>query len=273
MKRWMILGLVGLAAFVVLGVGLTLIPKLRKNAADLSCKNNLREIGLFAAHNADPHFDRAKVTADVPAATVVNPALAPDQRLSWYVTLLPGFDQKRQKTDALLAGIDRGQPWASGPNQAAGRTKLVVLLCPGNPAEVNADQPALTNYVGIAGRGLDAANLPATDPRAGCFRYDAATPFALITDGLSQTLLIGERSAELGPWLRGGPATVRGIDESPGAVVILGSGGQFGGCHPTGANWGLADGSVRFFTDRTDPKVLIGMATIAGRDSDPLPGE
>ena len=53
---------------------------------------------------------------------------------------------------------------------------------------------------------------------------------------------------------------------------LQGSDGQFGGNHPFGANWAFADGSVRFFTDRTDPKVLLGLATIAGKDSDPIPG-
>lgn len=271
MKKWVILAVVGLAAVVVLGVALTVVPKLRVNAADLTCKNNLREVGLFAAHNADPNFERAKVVPEVPAGTVVNPALSPDQRLSWVVTVLPGFDQRRQKTADVLAGIARDQPWLAEPNQAVARTKIVTLLCPGNPPELDASRPAPTCYVGIAGRGVDAAGLPVADPRAGCFRYDAPTPFAAVTDGLSQTLMVGERSADLGPWLQGGPATVRVLEE--GGVPLLGAGGQFGGNHPTGANWGLADGSVRFFTDRTDPRVLLAMATIAGKGTDPLPGE
>ena len=52
--------LVGLGLVIGVGLVLTLIPKLRKNAADLACKNNLREVGLFAALNADPNADRAK---------------------------------------------------------------------------------------------------------------------------------------------------------------------------------------------------------------------
>lgn len=273
MKRWLILAFVGFALFIGLGVALTIIPKLRANAADAACKNNLREIGLFAANNADPHFDRSKLTGEVPAGTIFNAALPPELRLSWYVGALPGFDQKRQRTDALIASIAREQPWNSEQNHAAARTKLAVLMCPGNPPEALADQPAPTSYVGIGGRGADSPGLLATDPRAGCFRYDAATPFALISDGLSQTLLIGEHSSAVGPWLEGGPSTVRGLDDGAGAVLLQGFGGQFGGCHPLGANWGLADGSVRFFTDRTEPKVLLGMATIAGKDADPLPGE
>ena len=85
--------------------------------------------------------------------------------------------------------------------------------------------------------------------------------------------VLGERSADLGPWLRGGPATVRGLDDAPAAPPLLTPGGQFGGNHATVSNWGFADGSVRPFTDRTDPKVLFDLATIAGKGTDPLPGE
>src|SRR5262249_45210279 len=165
-------------------------------------------------------------------------------------------------------------------NQSAARTKLVALICPGNPPELVDGQFGPTSYVGIGGRGRGAPGLPLPPnphdpphPRGGGFRDATPTPLPRTTDRTSQTLLLGEHSTDVGPWLRGGPATVRGLDDSPGAAVLQGPGGQFGGCHPNGANWCLADGSVRFFTDRTDPKVLSGMATIAGRDNDALPGE
>jgi hypothetical protein len=145
----------------------------------------------------------------------------------------------------------------------------VALLCPGQPPEVDPKQPAPTQYVGIAGIGADAATLNFTPPapappRAGCFHYDGPTPFASITDGLSQTVLFGERSTDLGPWLRGGPATVRGLDNRPWAKPYIGLGGQFGGNHPDASNWALADGSVRTLTPRVDPKVLLDLATISG---------
>jgi hypothetical protein len=156
--------------------------------------------------------------------------------------------------------------------------RLVVLLCPGNPAHVDPEQPAPTQYVGIAGLGLDAATLnffpPApAPPRAGCFHYDSPTSFDSITDGLSQTLLFGERSADLGSWLRGGPATLRGLDDRADALPLIGPGGQFGGNHFETSNWAIADGSVRSFTPRVDRSLLFGMATIAGKEHDVIPGE
>jgi prepilin-type processing-associated H-X9-DG protein len=66
---------------------------------------------------------------------------------------------------------------------------------------------------------------------------------------------------------------VRGLDDAPGARPLVAADGQFGGNHPAVANWAFADGSVRPLTDRVDPKVLYGLATIAGQEHDPIPGE
>ncbi len=278
MKRYIIVGLIVVVLGLVVGFVLTAIPRMRTAANVVECQNHLREISLFAAQNADPSFDRAKAANAIPAGTVLPSQLPADERLSWYVTVLPSFDQKQQDTATILAGLDRGLGWQAEPNQAAARMKLSTLACPGHPPEFTADAPAPTSYVGIAGLGVDAALFPylpdgTPSPLAGCFRYDAPTPFVVISDGLSQTLLLGEHSNELGPWLAGGPATVRGLNDAVGAKPLQGIDGQFGGCHPNVANWAFADGSVRAFTDRIDPKVLYGLSTIAGHESDVLLGE
>lgn len=267
----------GLVVFALGGLLVTYLVKMRTRSDDVTCRNNLREIALFAAHHAKPRPGVApgRFLNEIPAGTIVLPGVPPEERLGWVVAVLPGLDQRRQDTEGLLAAVDRTAPWPAEKNQHAARTRLVTFLCPGNPPDVPPDRPGLSSYVGIAGLGLDAAALPGgpASPRAGCFRYDAPTPFDRITDGLSQTLMLGERSGELGPWLRGGPATVRGFDDAPGAPPVVGSGGQFGGNHPIGSNWAMADGSVRVFTPRVDPKVLFGLATVAGGEKDPLPGE
>lgn len=281
MRRWVVVGVAAFVAVVAAGFLFTFIPRMRRGAEQLGCANHLREIGLFAAHHVDPKsgVDPARFPTEIPAGTVLLAGTPPDDRLSWFPRVLPGFDQKRQPTDALVAGLQLAQPFAADANQAAARTRLRTALCPGNVPPTDPALPAPTCYVGIAGLGSDAALLALPDPpaaappRAGCFRYDHPTPFSSITDGLSQSILLGERSGDLGPWLRGGAATVRGLDDSPAAAPVLGAGGQFGGNHAAGANWGFADGSVRFFTDRTAPQVLYGLVTIAGGATDALPGE
>jgi prepilin-type processing-associated H-X9-DG protein len=239
----------------------------------LTSQNNLRELSLFAAHHTtpDPNRDATKLLKEIPAGTVPLTDTPPDQRLSWVVNVLPGLDQKRQNTAALITAIDRGKPWSAEPNQEAGRTRLVSLLCPENPPELPPDAPDVTHYVGISGVGVNAATLLASDPKAGAFRYDAPTPFDAITDGQSQSLLFAETRNAVGPWLRGGHATVRGLDDAPGALPLVG--GQFGGYFPSGGNFAFCDGSVRVFSPRTTPAVLLGLATIAGKESDPQPGD
>jgi hypothetical protein len=276
--------IIGAVLFVVVLAALlfTVIPKARLKANTERSRNNLREIATFAAYHAaggnlpsDPRVKRdvGQLRPQVPAGTRVLPDTPPENRLSWVVDVLPGMDQAKQPTTELLTRIDAAKPWSAEPNQAAGLTRLPVLICPENPPEMPPGQPAVTSYVGIAGVGADAATLPPTAPRAGAFRYDAPTLLTVIRDGdgLSQTLLFAETRNEVGPWLRGGSATVRGLLDRPDVPPLVG--GQFGGYFPEGGHFAFCDGSVRLFTPATTPQVLLGFATIAGKDTDPIPGD
>jgi hypothetical protein len=88
-----------------------------------------------------------------------------------------------------------------------------------------------------------------------------------------------ETSRDVGPWIRGGPSTLRPID--PEEAPLAGVGRPFGGTHFQ-TSWSftrradsfnvlLADGSVRFTTRNADVAVLRALATIAG--GEPLPAE
>ena len=201
-------------------------------------------------------FAEWNVAAAVPAGTVVRPELPPERRLSWVAPLLPTFNPKRQDTLAVYGQLDLTKAWDAGPNRAAAETPLRLLVSYAAPP------PTLP-------LGPDSV----ADPRAGCFRYGGPTPFAAIADGLSNTVLIGEVSTDLGPWLQGGPATVRTFDPSAGAPVPVGVGGQFGGNHLAGGIFGMADHGVRVLTRRTDARFLANLCTINGGDAAPLPGE
>jgi prepilin-type processing-associated H-X9-DG protein len=282
--------LIGFVFFVfgVAGLVLTYIPKARLQANLVGSRNNLRALALFAAHHAkpDPKVDASKLPTNVPPGTIYLAGVSVEDRLSWVVDVLPGFDQTKQNTEALLAEIDRTKLWTAEPNQKAGRTRLPALLCPENPPDLAPGAPGLTSYVGIGGIGLDAPMLPPIDPyltillrlagclgpdvrlppisspRSGAFWYDGPTPFNRI-DGLSQTLLFGETRYEVGPWLRGGFSTVRGLNDAPGAAPLIGD--QFGGYFPNGANFAMCDGSVQTFSPQTAPGVILSRAAITGK--------
>lgn len=272
------------AALLVLLVGIgMLIPfimKSRLNANLVTSRNNLGQLALFASYhsNPDPARGPTQLPNNIPAGTIVLPGIPPENRLSWAIAVLPGVDQRNNPVERVLAQIDIEQPWAAERNQSAARTPMPVFICPENTPKVPADAAAITCYVGIAGLGPDAPMLPLierlpTPPRAGAFRYDAATPFDRIVDGLSQTLLLSETATDPGPWLRGGVSTVRGLDDAAGARPLIGIGGQFGGFFPNGANMAMCDGAVRTFTPQTTATVLFKLATIAGGDREMLPGD
>ncbi len=138
--------------------------------------------------------------------------------------------------------------------------ELGTFLCPANRGRGAPDLPCRTSYLGIAGVGDDAAELPRGDPRAGFFGYDRRLTAKDLTDGAATTLMLAE-AADGGFWTAGGKATVRGLaaDGRP----YLGRGGQFASLH-RGTNVAFADGSVRRLTPAVSPRVLEALATVAG---------
>ena len=276
-------------AAVLLGLGLLVVAVIlmgivrqRKAHDQVSCLNNFKELGQFAAlyqKNANDPQQAAKPELRkfaVPPGTIANPALPHESRLSWIADSLESLSQKRQPTAALAGRLERTAAWDSDRNRELAQTALVLFQCPGTAPDLKPGEPALTQYVGLAGIGPDGATLglgPPVPNRAGCFRYDEPTPFLTIRngDGLGSTLLFAETRRDLGPWIRGGSSTVRMLDVSEGAPAFVG--GQFGGNYAGVAGFGLADGGARFFTERQHPNVIRSMMTIDGKGEDPLIGE
>jgi len=273
----------GVAVLVVLGavtVAFIVMGILRQRASHdrVACLNNFRELGQFAAmYEADQKGDKKSELRNlaVPAGTIANPTLPPEQRLSWIADSLEYLSQKRQNTAELAGKLERTAAWDSVRNRELAKTPIKLFLCPGASPEQQPGDPAIAQFVGLGGIAPDGASLglgPPVPSRAGCFRYDSPTPLVTIRegDGLGATLLFGETNRDLGPWIRGGPSTVRMLDVSPDAPSIVGE--QFGN-FPGLAGFGLADGSAKFFSDRMNRDVIRSMFTIAGRGEDPLVGE
>jgi len=131
---------------------------------------------------------------------------------------------------------------------------------------VNTDVAA-TDFVGMAGVGMDAASYDEKDAdvgkKLGIFGYDRVTKVADITDGLASTIaLIQVPSAFKNPWLAGGGSTVRGCPET-GCVK------PFVSEQPDGRKGTIAvmaDGAVRFIPDNIPDEVFKAMCTIKGAE-------
>jgi hypothetical protein len=238
----------------------------------LQCANNLKQIALGLLNYADTYVPgQTPPEHELPAGTIFLAELPPEQRLSWCVELLPFIEQ-----DGVYRGFDRKLGWDAPANIPAAQTPLKILSCPDWVREAEPNTPSLTSYLGVAGLGADAATLPLGDRKAGVFGYDRRTPLSAIKDGTSNTLLILESARDNGPWARGGPSTVRGLD--PNEAPYLGAGRPFGGTHyaentifghgkSIACQAALADGSVRFLSQSVAPDILEALATIAGGET------
>jgi hypothetical protein len=184
------------------------------------------------------------------------------------VALLPYLEEQK-----LGGSIDRTAGWNAPTHTSALQTPLRVFQCSDWMREASPESGALTAYLGMAGVGTDAPLLARGNARTGIFGYDRRTTVASVKDGLENTLLILESARDNGPWARGGPSTVRGLD--PSEQPYLGSGRPFGGTHfaenslfgrgkSIGCNAAMADGSVRFVEETIASEVLEALATTSG---------
>src|SRR6266851_1857563 len=116
----------------------------REAAARVQCMNNLKQIAL-AVH------DYSKIEGRLPMGTADQASLAPEQRLSWSVAILPYIEQ-----DNLFRRIDQGSPWESAANQDAVGSPVGGFRCPALVVAKSDKGSNATNYIGIAGVGVDA---------------------------------------------------------------------------------------------------------------------
>lgn len=244
-----LIGVIGTPAMV-----LVLVQEYSQRAG---CTNNLRQIGesiqVYSNHN-DKTF---------PPGTVPNPALKPEQRLSWEAAILPWLAESgpgRKKWEKMAGAIDFKEAW-DAPVHASLRQNLALYLCPVFALELSSSQVGLSSYVGIAGVGRDAATLLLDSAGAGFFGYDRLLHPTDITASLAATMVAIETGQDNGPWAAGGPATVRGIE--PEGDWYIGKGAAFGGFHREGANVLWADGSVQIVTERVEPNLFRLRARIA----------
>ncbi|HEY7153359.1 MAG TPA: DUF1559 domain-containing protein [Gemmataceae bacterium] len=253
------------------GLAICAIPRIRDAAARSQCQNNLKQMGLALQNYRDS-------CGTFPSATVPNEDLPCGKRLSWLMEILPYMDQ-------IYLVIDRKKGWQDeeniipkvpdrdddrrviGPPKPLGELK--IFRCSADPTVSPADAASLTNYIGIAGVGADAAELPLGYPGVGFFGCERKLKLEDIKDGAANTLAVMETNSNIGPWTVGGFPTVRPLD--PATAPYLGAGHPFGSDHRDCTQAVFADGSVHRLANSIAPEVLEALATIAGGEkTEPL---
>jgi prepilin-type N-terminal cleavage/methylation domain-containing protein/prepilin-type processing-associated H-X9-DG protein len=320
-----------LVVIAIIGVLISLllpaVQKVREAANRLQCENNLHQIGL-ALHNYHDSYGRFPPGyIDGNKNSSATPAGTPDHDVgpgwSWASLLLPYLEQGN-----LYGQIDFKQGIGIGPNVLPSQTPLTIFQCPSDPYQQNVPvyDSTFTNpiaivahsdYVGCNGwvecfnnagggfpGGVGNDGLPGTIGVCadGLFFRNSRHNMASVIDGLSNTIVVGERSANHSPatwtgavtggrcpaWMATQPPTAPNtpppgppydnadFDEAlilahgnathmPSADFPIYDPDTFYSMHPgPGVNFLFGDGSVHYITTNIDPVIYQALCTIAG---------
>jgi hypothetical protein len=212
-----------LAAVLLMGgvLAALLVPAVtqaREAARRAECKNNLKQIGL-ALHN---YHDVYKT---FPPAYIADENGKP--LYSWRVLILPFIGQQ-----PLYEQFDKSKAWDDPVNQFALHNMPPVFGCPSDPNQPN----TTTNYAAVFGENC-------------VFSGPVGIPLREITDGSSNTLIVGEVTGANIPW-------TAPMDVEIAAHPTVGDPQGFSSHHPGGAQFLGADGAVHFVSETIDPGTL-----------------
>lgn len=271
---------------VLIGLLLSAVQQARASADRLKCTNNLKQIGL-AFHM---YHDRQ---GSLPPGHR-SPARAEAMPWSgWPLSLLPELEQASLFANAQSAYRLNQNPFLNPPHTGLA-TIVPIYVCPSDGRAASVQWAprsrfftAFTDYLGVSGR--DSSTLD------GVLFQGSSIRFADITDGTSNTLLVGERPVsrdfQYGWWYAGigqkntGSAdVVLGVREVNLLPVIPGSCGpgayafrsgriddqcdmfHFWSLHPGGANFLFVDGAVHFLPYSANP-IMPALASRAGGEA------
>jgi prepilin-type N-terminal cleavage/methylation domain-containing protein/prepilin-type processing-associated H-X9-DG protein len=285
---------------VLIGLLLPAVQKVREAAARTKCHNNMHQLGL-AFHNYEGVYQSFP-----PAYTL---SVSPLNSHAWGPYLLPYIEQS-----PLAQNYNFTQPFVTPGNQAVVTTPLKIMQCPSTPTQDRVYtfvlpagavpglpkiqwQAAASDYgvtTGILGSLWDIIiGPPSGSDRGGALQANQPCRIAQITDGTSQTILLGEIAGRPDIWHKG--KQVSGQTEgagwgdplngenwfsgslfdgtgSPGPCVINctnESGRGLYSFHTGGATILLADGSVRFLSEGASARTIAYLVTRGKNDGPP----
>jgi prepilin-type N-terminal cleavage/methylation domain-containing protein len=292
----------------LLGLLVPSVQKIREAASLMTCKNNLKQIGL-AMHNYHDSQNTFPVgyydPTSWPPGHQTPEGLDHGPGWGWGAFLLPYLEQGNLY-HRINFQVDVGDPSMS----AVRSTPLKVFICPSDPNHVDTftltTSPLSTN-VGPAPTGLrswvlasgnyvacngnDGVDCFCTPPHTGAFlRAIKGFRFADISDGLSNTLFVCDRPSFLSysSWVGCPTGAANPFRMSPGnygaeTTLVMCHAGQTGpntagvfdadstwSPHRLGVPYLFGDGSVHFISNSIDIPTWMALATRAG--DEPISG-
>ncbi len=256
---------------VLVGLLLPAVQAAREAARRSSCSNNMAQLGLAIHHH---EFSVEHLPSGVINPTGPIRSEASGQHVSWTVQIMPFIEQVN-----LYNHFDFEQGAYATENEPVRTAEVPTLRCPSDPGiDVmigNSNQSVgECNYAGSHHDGES----PIDDDNNGVLFLNSKIRYAEITDGSSQTILLGEmlpNRTHLG-WVSGTRSTLRnagefgkrktqGLPSDADESVALGpfDVGGFNSHHMGGAQFTLADGSIKFFTHSIDEKLFKQLANRA----------
>jgi prepilin-type processing-associated H-X9-DG protein len=188
--------------------------------------NNLKQIGLGLHNYNEAH-------KSFPPFVALDGEGRPLH--GWQTMILPYIEQAD-----LYNQINLALPWDDPANARPFHTVVNMFLYPDTRVRQQTDNAGYALSYYAANASMIRVRSPAD-----------------VKDGASTTIMAGEVKRNLKPW--GDPVNWRdlalGINRRPDG---------FGGPSPGGANFLFVDGSVRFISDRVDPRLLKALGTPAG---------
>jgi prepilin-type N-terminal cleavage/methylation domain-containing protein len=288
---------------ILIGLLLPAVQKVRSTAARMKCTNNLKQLGLaiHGYHGAYNLVPASVMNGDGEGTLTGYPANMKGEFATnsqgyggpGFLRIMP-FMEQGNGTKVFNASVGLNEmvtPSATGP--------VPVFTCPSDPragsfvAPVSATGAGvtfgLTSYSGVEGAAFSYNTIGQAE---GMFTVNTRVSFNDVRDGLSNTLMVGERppAADLGfGWWACSPVdtycgtanTARWYSSggnpaaacpggqarfSPGNVTNNCDNHHFWSFHTGGGNWLLGDGSVRYIPYSASA-VVIPMSTRNGNES------